>query len=107
MSTGSAASGSLGRGGPRQPGARGGVFPQRISNSERVLLTVLYLRGLCTLDVLADAIGVSRSAIGNVVRETRPLLQQDGHIPIQVTTRSHTATELLSAAPPSRDTPVA
>ena len=95
------------RGGPRQPGARGGIFPQKISNSERVLLTVLYQRGLCTLDVLADALGVSRSAIGNVVRETRPLLQQDGHIPIQVTTRYHTATELLSAAPPSRDTPVA
>jgi len=95
------------RGGPRQPGARGGIFPQKISNSERVLLTVLYQRGLCTLDVLADALGVSRSAIGNVVRETRPLLQQDGHIPIQVTTRSHTATELLSAAPPSRNTPVA
>ena len=29
------------RGGPRQPGARGGVFPQKISNSERVLLTIL------------------------------------------------------------------
>jgi predicted DNA-binding protein YlxM (UPF0122 family) len=94
------------RGGPRQPGARGGIFPQKISNRERVLLTVLYQRGLCTLDVLADALGVSRSAIGNVVRETRPLLQQDGHIPIQATTRYRTAAELLSAAPPSPDTPV-
>lgn len=94
------------RGGPRQPGARGGIFPQKISNRERVLLTVLYLRGLCTLDVLADALGVSRSAIGNVVRETRPLLQQDGHIPIQATTHYRTAAELLSAAPPSPDTPV-
>ena len=78
----------------------------KISNRERVLLTVLYLRGLCTLDVLADALGVSRSAIGNVVRETRPLLQQDGHIPIQATTRYRTAAELLSAAPPTPDTPV-
>jgi biotin operon repressor len=94
------------RGGPRQPGARGGVFPQKISNGERVLLTVLYQRGLCILDVLADALGVSRSAIGNVVRETRPLLQQDGHIPIQATTRYRTAAELLSAALPSPDTPV-
>jgi hypothetical protein len=71
------------RGGPRQPGTRGGVFPQKISNSERVLLTVLHLRRLCTLDVLADALGdVCRSAIGNAVRETRPLLlEQDGRIP--------------------------
>jgi hypothetical protein len=95
------------RGGPRQPGARGGVFPQKIGNTERVLLTVLYLRRLCTLDVLTDALGnVSRSAIGNVVRETRPLLELDGHIPIQAATRYRTAAELLSAAPPSPDTPV-
>ena len=87
------------RGGPRQPGARGGVFPQKISNSERVLLTILYQRGLCTLDVLTDALGdVCRTAIGNVVREIRPLLQQDGYIPVQATTRYRTAAELLSAA---------
>jgi Rhodopirellula transposase DDE domain len=95
------------RGGPRQPGARGGVFPQKMSNSERVLLTILYQRGLCTLDVLTDALGdVCRTAIGNVVRETRPLLQQDGYIPIQAATRYRTAAELLAAAPPRPDTPV-
>jgi hypothetical protein len=88
------------RGGPRQPGARRGVFPQKISNSERVLLTVLYLRGVSTLDVLAEALGdVSRSAIASIARETRPLLQQDGHIPIQAATRSRTAAELLTAGP--------
>src|SRR5438874_5453123 len=70
------------RGGPRQPGTRGGVFPQKISTSERILLTVLSLRKLCTLNVLADALGdVSRSAIGGVVRETRPLLERDGCLP--------------------------
>jgi hypothetical protein len=95
------------RGGPRQPGARGGVFPQKISNSERVLLTILYQRGLCTLDVLTDALGdVCRTAVGNVVRETRPLLQQDGYIPIQATTRHRTAADLLAAAPPRPETPV-
>ena len=31
------------RGGLRQLGTRGGVFPQKISNSERILLTVVYL----------------------------------------------------------------
>jgi Rhodopirellula transposase DDE domain len=95
------------RGGPRQPGARGGVFPQKISNHERVLLTVLYQRGLCTLDVLTDALGeVCRTAIGNVVRETRPLLQQDGHLPARATTRYRSASELLSAAAPHPDTPL-
>jgi hypothetical protein len=90
------------RGGPRQPGARAGVFPQKISNSERVLLTILYQRGLCTLDVLADALGdVSRSAIGNVIRETLPLLQQEGHIPRQAPTRYRTAADLLAAGAPN------
>jgi transposase len=94
------------RGGPRQPGTRRGVFPQKISNSERVLLTVLHLRRLCTLDVLADALGdVSRSAIGNAVRETRPLLEQDGRIPPPAPIRYRTATELLTAGTASRDTP--
>jgi Rhodopirellula transposase DDE domain len=94
------------RGGPRQPGTRGGVFPQKISNSERVLLTVLHLRRLCTLDVLADALGdVSRSAIGNAVRDTRPILEQDGRIPPPAPIRYRTATELLTAATASRDTP--
>jgi hypothetical protein len=87
------------RGGPRQPGTRGGVFPQKISNSERILLTVLYLRKLCTLDVLADALGdVSRSAIGGVIRETRPLLVQDGGLPPPAPLHYRTADELLVAA---------
>jgi hypothetical protein len=87
------------RGRLRQPGTRGGVFPQKISTSERVLLTVVYLRKLCTLDVLADALGdVSRSAIGGVVRETRPLLQQDGCLPPPASVHYRTATELLAAA---------
>jgi hypothetical protein len=90
------------RGGARQPGSRGGVFPQKISNSERILLTVLYLRKLCTLDALAEAIGdVSRSAIGAVVRETRPLLEQDGHLPPPAATRYRTAAELLAPASPT------
>jgi hypothetical protein len=39
------------RDGPSRPGARGGVLPQEISNSERVLLTVLYVWKLRALDV--------------------------------------------------------
>jgi hypothetical protein len=80
------------------------VFPQKISNSERVLLTVLDQRTLCTLDVLAEALGdVCRSAIGNVIRETRPLLQQEGHTPVPTSTRYRTAADLLATAPPDTD----
>ncbi|MBO0875942.1 MAG: hypothetical protein J2P19_21380 [Pseudonocardia sp.] len=94
------------RGGPRQPGARAGVFPQKISNSERVLLTVLYQRKLCTLDVLADLLGdVSRTSIGNVIRETRHLLHQDGHIPAPALVRYRSTAELLAAIPSRNDTP--
>jgi predicted DNA-binding protein YlxM (UPF0122 family) len=86
------------RGGPRQPGTRGGVFHQKISNSERVLLTLLYQRRLCTLEVLADALGdVSRTAVGNVIRETLPLLQHEDHLPRPAPARYRTAAELLAA----------
>jgi len=89
------------RGGPRQPGTRRGVFPQKITNSERVLLTILHLRRLCTLDVLANALGdVCRSAIGNAVRDTRPLLEQDGRIPPPAPIRYRTAAELLASVTP-------
>jgi hypothetical protein len=88
------------RGGLRQPGTRGGVFHQKISNNERILLALLYHRRLCTLDVLADALGdVSRSAIGNVIRETLPLLQQEDRIPAPAPApaRYRTAADLLAA----------
>jgi len=86
------------RGGPRQPGTRGGVFHQKVSNSERVLLALLYHRRLCTLDVLAGALGdVSRTAVGNVIRETLPLLQHEDRIPGPAPARYRTAAGLLAA----------
>jgi len=86
------------RGGPRQPGTRSGVFHQKISNSERILLALLHQRRLCTLDVLADALGdVSRSAVGNVIRETLPLLQHEDRLPPPAPTRYRTAADLLAA----------
>jgi predicted DNA-binding protein YlxM (UPF0122 family) len=90
------------RGGSRQAGTRGGVFNQKISNSERVLLAVLDQRRLCTLEVLADLLDVSRSSIGNAIRETRPLLEQAGHTSTPAPSRYHSAAELL--APVTRST---
>ncbi len=94
------------RGADRQPGSRGGVFPQKIGDKERVVLAVLYLRKLCTLDVLADALGdVSRSLIGNVVREIRPLLVEGGLLPPPATVRYRSAADLLAVAHSEDDTP--
>jgi predicted DNA-binding protein YlxM (UPF0122 family) len=88
------------RGGPRQADTRRGVFHQKISNPERVLLAVLYQRRLCTMDVLADLLEVCRSSIGNAIRETRPLLEQAGHTSTPAPTRYRTATELLASVTP-------
>ncbi|MGV9387109.1 hypothetical protein ACWDRB_65815 [Nonomuraea sp. NPDC003707] len=61
---------------------------------------------LCATEVLTDALGdVCRSSIGNVIRETRPLLQQTGHIPTTTHIRYRTAADLLAAVPDDRDTP--
>ncbi|WUO43720.1 transposase family protein [Streptomyces sp. NBC_00285] len=70
------------------------------------MVALLYLRKLCTLDVLADALGdVSRSSIGNFVREIRPLLIEGGLLPPPATTRYRTAPDLLAAADEEADTP--
>lgn len=77
------------RGADRQPGSCGGVFPEEIGDEECVVLTVLYLRKLCTMGVLAEALGdVSRSPIGNTVREIRPCsLKPDSSCPRPVLNR--------------------
>jgi transposase len=91
------------RGGLRQPTARGGVFHQKISNSERVLLAILYQRHLCTMDVLATLLDVCRSSVGHAIRETLPLLHQAGHIPTPATARYRTGSDLLAAATSTPD----
>jgi hypothetical protein len=93
------------RGGLRQPGARGGVFHQKISNGERVLLAILYQQRLCTMDVLASLLDVCRSSLGNAVRETRPLLDQAGHVPAPAPARYRTSSDLIATAASSPDSP--
>ncbi|MEU3445161.1 ISAzo13 family transposase [Streptomyces griseoincarnatus] len=94
------------RGADRQPGSRGGVFPKKIGDEERVILALLYLRKLCTMDVLAEALGdVSRSSIGNTIREIRPLLAEAGLLPAPADTRYRSAADLLAAARSEDDTP--
>lgn len=90
------------RGGERLPGARGGVFQQKITDQERVLAAVLYQRKLCTQDILAELFEVSRRTIGDVVRELGPILTQDGFTPTTASTRFATAADLLASIPPSQ-----
>jgi len=84
------------RGGERLPGARGGVFTQKITDDERVLAAVLYQRKLCTQETLAELFTVSRRTIGDVIREIGPILAQDGFTPAPTTTRFATAAEILA-----------
>jgi hypothetical protein len=85
----------LRRGGERLPGARGGVFIQKITNTERVLAAVLYQRKLCTQDVLAELFTVSRRTIGDVVREVGPIIIEQGHQPEPAGRGFATAREVL------------
>ncbi|NGP09731.1 ISAzo13 family transposase [Rhodococcus sp. 14C212] len=88
------------RGGERLPGARGGVFTQKITHDERVLATVLYRRTLCTQDTLAELFHVSRRTIGDVVREVGPILTQDGYTPVPGATRFPNAKAVLDSLIP-------
>ena len=92
------------RGGERLPGARGGVFTQKITDAERVLATVLYQRKLCTQDTLAELFQVSRRTIGDVVREVGPILNQDGFTPTPATVRFASPADLLDSIPAATDT---
>jgi len=93
------------RGGERLPGARGGVFFEKITDAERVLITVLYQRQVCTRKVLAELFEVTPTTIGIACRRVGPLLEQDGYIPTPAPTLSTAATALLdSVRPPSYTT---
>jgi transposase len=87
------------RGGERLPGARGGIFMQKITDPERVLATVLYCRGLGTHDTLAELFKVSRRTIGGVLREVGPLLNQHGYAATPAAVRFTSAAELLASLP--------
>jgi hypothetical protein len=63
------------RGTERRRAAGAGPHP-KLTNADRILATVLYLRRLCTQAVLGELFAVDRSRITEAIRETRPLLEQ-------------------------------
>ena len=86
------------RDGETLPGARGGVFTQKITPDERILATILYLRKLCSQDTLAELFTVSRRTIGNVIREVGTTLAQDGYTPTPTDKRFPDAQSIINAA---------
>jgi hypothetical protein len=77
----------------RAPGA--GRHP-RLTDADRIPVTVLYLRKLCTQAVLGEIFAVDRTTITTAVRETRPLLHQHGHAITPSTARFPTPADLLT-----------
>lgn len=88
------------RGGERLPGARGGIFQQKITDAERILATILYQRKVCTRQALSELFDVSPRTIGNTLTQTRPLLEHDGYSPPPAATRHRTAASLLASISP-------
>jgi transposase len=66
------------RGGPRRqtPGAHGRPI---LSDRDRLLVAVVYLRQVCSQQVLADLLEVTQPVIGPAVKETRRLLAEQQH----------------------------
>ena len=91
------------RGGERLPGARGGVFTQKINDPERVLATILFRRNIANREILADLFDVSGRTISDVVREVSPILDSLGHQPHPRPKRYPSADAVRSAA--IKDTP--
>ncbi|MGH3595916.1 MAG: ISAzo13 family transposase, partial [Mycobacterium sp.] len=67
----------------------------RLTDADRVLATVLYLRKLCTQAVLAELFAVDRSRITEAVRGTRPLIEERGHAITPSTARFPAPADLI------------
>jgi hypothetical protein len=85
------------RGADRLPGTRGGVFRQKITDTDRILATILHHRKLCTGDVLAGLFHVSRRTIGTVIADITPLLEQHGLLIEPAGTRYATTADILAS----------
>ena len=84
------------RGGPRQPGTRGGVFRQKITDAERILAAVLYQRKLATRHVLAAAFQVSLGTLNNALADALPVIREADITIAPATTRFRSAEQLLA-----------
>jgi transposase len=81
------------RGGPRRPGSRGGVFRQKITDADRLLVAVLDARKIATKPVLAAAFGVSLNTVRNALADAQPVLEDAGVALPASSRRFHSAAE--------------
>jgi hypothetical protein len=95
------------RGGQRRraPGAGGKAL---LTDAARVLITVVYLRRICSQNVLSELLGINPNSIGAAIAETRQLLSEHGRTITATTLRFTTAaalTEFVSRTDNSASSP--
>ena len=83
------------RGTERRRAAGAGPRP-KLTNADRILATVLYLRRLCTQAVLGELFAVDRSRITEAICEIRPLLEKHGHAITPSTARFPAPADLIA-----------
>ncbi|HEY3952684.1 MAG TPA: ISAzo13 family transposase [Streptosporangiaceae bacterium] len=83
------------RGTERRRAAGAGPRP-KLTNADRILATVLYLRKLCTQAVLSELFAVDRSRLTEAIRGTRPLLEEHGHAITPATARFPAPGDLIA-----------
>lgn len=82
------------RGGSRQraPGAGATTL---LTAPDRLLVTVIYLRQICSQKVLAELLAINPTSIGNAIADTRTLLEQRKHQITPTKLRCTSASQLL------------
>jgi Rhodopirellula transposase DDE domain/Helix-turn-helix of DDE superfamily endonuclease len=83
------------RGTGRRRAAGAGPRP-KLTNADRILATVLYLRRLCTQAVLGELFAVDRSRVTEAIREICPLLEEHGHAITPATARFPAPADLIA-----------
>src|SRR3954451_7423090 len=81
------------RGGPRRR-APGAGSTGLLTDADRVLITVVYSRQICSMNVLSDLLGVNANSIGQAIADTRQLLTEHGRTITPTTLRFATAASL-------------
>jgi hypothetical protein len=82
------------RGGQRRR-APGAGSQGLLSGTDRVLMTIVYLRQICSQNVLSDLLGINANSIGQAIAETCQLLT-DHHRTIAATTLRFTTASALA-----------
>ena len=92
------------RGGPRRR-APGAGSTGLLSGADRVLITVVYLRQICSQNVLSDLLGINPNTIGQAIAETRQLLTEHHCSVLPTTLRFTTANALTEFVSSDQPTP--